>query len=47
MIELISNTATAGDYLVTRDLRDTDEARRLSQELVVKFGELVEAWPAP
>ena len=48
MVERISRTATAEDYMVPRDLRDgrdAEEARRLSQELVAKFGELLEAWP--
>jgi hypothetical protein len=49
MIDLMSKASTAKDYLVPRDLlrdRDGEEARRLGQELVRKFGELVEAWPA-
>jgi hypothetical protein len=49
MIELISKASTAEDHLVPRDLRDgrdADAARGLGQELVGKFGELVEAWPA-
>jgi hypothetical protein len=48
MIELISKASTAEDYLIPRDLRhdaDVDEARRLAQELLRKFGELLEAWP--
>jgi hypothetical protein len=48
MIALMSKTATDSGYIVPRDLRngcDTEEARRLSQELVARFGELLEAWP--
>jgi hypothetical protein len=48
-IELMSKASTAQDYLVPRDLRrcrEAGEARRLGQELLRKFGELVEAWPA-
>jgi len=49
MIELLSKATSTEDYLVPRDLRhgrDAEEARRLSQELVARFGELLEAWPA-
>ena len=49
MIELMSKASTAADYLVPRDLRrdrEAGEARRLGQDLLRKFGELVEAWPA-
>jgi hypothetical protein len=48
MIELLSKAASAGDYIVPRDLRredDVEKVRRLSQELVAGFGELLEAWP--
>jgi hypothetical protein len=48
MIELMSKASLAEDYLVPRDLlqgRDADAACRLGQELVGKFGELLEAWP--
>jgi len=48
MVERMSKATTAEDYLVPRDLRDgrdAEEARRLTQELVAKFGELLEAWP--
>jgi hypothetical protein len=48
MVELMSKASTAQDYLVPRDLRqgrDTTAARLLGQELVGKFGELLEAWP--
>jgi hypothetical protein len=48
MIALMSKAGSRADYLVARDLRDgreLGEARRLGQELVAKFGELLEAWP--
>jgi hypothetical protein len=48
MIELMSKASTAEDYLAPRDLgpgRDAEAARWLSQELIGKFGELLEAWP--
>ena len=48
MIELLSKGTSTEDYIVPRDLRlghDVEEARRLSQELVARFGELLEAWP--
>jgi hypothetical protein len=48
MIEVLSTATIATDYVVPIDLRhgrDVEEARRLSQELVAKFGELLEAWP--
>jgi len=49
MIEVLSTATIATDYVVPIDLRrgrEIEEARRLSQELVAKFGELLEAWPA-
>ncbi len=49
MIELISNASAAEDYVFPRDLcrgRDVYAGRRLAQELVRKFGELLESWPA-
>jgi hypothetical protein len=49
MIELMSKASAAEDHLVPRDLRqgrDAGEARRLGQELIGKFGELLVAWPA-
>jgi hypothetical protein len=49
MIELMSGAPTAKDHFVARDLRhvgDAGTARRLGQELIGKFGELLEAWPA-
>jgi hypothetical protein len=48
LIALMSQTATEPGYVTPRDLRDrcdTEEARGLSQELVARFGELLEAWP--
>jgi hypothetical protein len=48
MIELLSKATSEEEYIVPRDLRhgrDAEEARRLSQELVADFGELLEAWP--
>jgi hypothetical protein len=47
MIELLSKATGAEDYLVISDLRahDVDDVRRLSQDLVARFGELLEAWP--
>ena len=48
MIEVMSKATNAEDYVVPRDLRhgrDIEDARRLSQELVARFGELLEAWP--
>jgi hypothetical protein len=47
-IAVLQRTATAHDYIVPWDLGnagDVDSARRLAQELVRKFGELVEVWP--
>jgi hypothetical protein len=49
MIKLMSAVSAAGNDLVPRDLRqdhEADAARRLGQELVGRFGELLEAWPA-
>jgi hypothetical protein len=48
-IDVLSKASTADDLLVPRDLRhgrDAGAARPLSQELVGKFGEVLEAWPA-
>lgn len=48
MIDLLSQATAADDYVAPRDLRDgrgADGARRLSHELVGRFGELLEAWP--
>jgi len=47
-IDALRQTVTRRDYLVPRDLRDgrdANSARRLAQELVLKFGALLEAWP--
>jgi len=49
MIDLMSRAPAAEDYLVPRDLRqgrDVGTARELGRELIGKFGELLEAWPA-
>lgn len=49
LIELMLKATTAEDYVVPRDLRnghDVKQARQLSQQLVARFGELLEAWPA-
>ena len=49
MIEALSKQTWTDDAIVPTDLRlgnDVDSARRLSQELVARFGELLEAWPA-
>jgi hypothetical protein len=37
------------DYIIPRDVlvgRNKDEARRLSRLLVLRFGQLLQAWPA-
>jgi len=49
MIERLSTAASAANYTAPRDLWSgdgADAARRLAQELVEGFGELLEAWPA-
>jgi hypothetical protein len=49
MIELLSKASTAEDYLVPRDLRhgrDAGAARLLRQELLGRFGQFLEVWPA-
>ena len=48
MIELTTQGSDREDYIIPQDLcrGEPGEARRLSQELVGKFGELIEAWPA-
>jgi hypothetical protein len=46
--ELMLKATTTEDYVVPRDLRhgqDAEQARRLSQQLVAGFGQLLEAWP--
>ena len=48
-IEFLRLAAAGKDYVVPRDLGDAldvDAARLLTQELVAKYGELLEAWPA-
>jgi hypothetical protein len=48
-IDVLSKASAAHDHLVPRDLlqgRDSGAARQVSQELVGKFGEVLEAWPA-
>jgi hypothetical protein len=48
MIALMSKATTTDEYVVPRDLRHghaVDQARRFSQQLVARFGELLEAWP--
>jgi hypothetical protein len=47
-IDLLRRTATGKDYIVPRDLGNVHslgDVRRVTQELVAKFGELLEAWP--
>jgi hypothetical protein len=47
-IEWLRQAATRSDYIVPRDLGavgDLDSDRRLAQELVARFGELLEDWP--
>ena len=49
MIALLWKATGTDEYIVPRDLREgrgADAARRLSQELIGRFGELLEAWPA-
>jgi hypothetical protein len=46
MIEVLSQASTAEDHLVPRDLPHGRDAGLLGQELVGKFGEVLEAWPA-
>ena len=48
-IDALRKTATKSDYIVPRELRNADDAngaRRLTPQLVSKFGGLLEAWPA-
>jgi hypothetical protein len=48
-IDLVRRTATGKDYIVPGDLGNAhgvDDARRITQEVVAKFGELLEEWPA-
>jgi len=47
-VEALREAMTNPDYVVPLDLRlerDMDEARRLSQQFVWKFGQLLDAWP--
>ena len=49
MIGRLSAAASAANYTAPRDLWSgdgADAARRIAQELVKRFGELLEAWPA-
>lgn len=49
MIEAISAAADAEDYMTPRDLCEPagrEEAGRLAQELIRKYGALLQAWPA-
>ncbi len=47
LIAVMMKATMREDYVVPRDLRqyDNDDARQLSQRLVARFGELLEAWP--
>jgi hypothetical protein len=48
MIERLSTAPSAASYTAPRDLlagERADEARRLAQELVGRYGELLDAWP--
>ena len=48
-IDHLQRTSTRNDYIFPRDLGNAggeDDTRRLAQQLVAKFGELLEAWPA-
>jgi hypothetical protein len=48
LIERLTNAIAGEHFTVPRDLRDRygiDAARALSQELVLKFGDLLSAWP--
>ena len=48
-IAFLRGTATRNDYIVPRDLGnagDEEDTRRLTQQLVAKFGQLLETWPA-
>lgn len=49
MIELTSRASSAEDYMTATDLPRSlgaDQAGRLAQELVRKYGSLLQAWPA-
>ena len=48
-IDALRGTVTKRDYIVPRELRNADDAksaRRITPQLVAKFGGLLEAWPA-
>ena len=48
MIALMLKATTTDEYVVPRDLREgrsVERARRFSQHLVARFGEVLEAWP--
>jgi hypothetical protein len=48
LIERLTNAIAGEHFTVPRDLRDRygiDAARALSQELLLKFGDLLSAWP--
>jgi hypothetical protein len=47
-IETLRATAASADYIVPRDLcegRDRPRALELARELIMKYGELLDAWP--
>jgi hypothetical protein len=49
MVQQMLQGTSAGDMSVPRDMwheRDVDGVRRLVQELITRFGALLEAWPA-
>jgi hypothetical protein len=49
VIDVMLKSMTTEDYVVPRDLcdvHDVERARRLSQQFIAKFGELLAAWPA-
>ena len=47
MTELMLKATTTEDYVVPRSAHahEVEQARRLSQQLVARFGQLLEAWP--
>ncbi len=48
-IDWLERSSRHADYIVPRDLgriQSVDEARRLAQNLVARYGELLAAWPA-
>jgi hypothetical protein len=49
LIALMTKTAGTGTFTIPRDLpgdRGADETRRLVQELILRYGDLLDAWPA-